>query len=290
MSRASGRSMNVAAEPSSVLRGPAAAPATNDGVALHTVELSKGRRAWLNSLDLPPARHWMCGLLEVDVTVGKERLAREKERTGESLSFTGWLISCLAAAVAENKQVQTYRKGHHQLVVFDDVNVGMLIEHKGGLMGHVIVHADRKSCREIHQEIRAVQAASVPATRGMPRWFRALMLLPWPLSAAAKAVIRAWGRHHPSMLAASSGTTFVSAVGMFGKGHGGFGISETPHSLSLFLGGIARKPAIVDGRIEARDLLSLTVLFDHDVIDGAPATRFVARLVELIESGHGLEP
>jgi pyruvate/2-oxoglutarate dehydrogenase complex dihydrolipoamide acyltransferase (E2) component len=31
------------------------------------------------------------------------------------------------------------------------------------------------------------------------------------------------------------------------------------------------------------------VLFDHDVIDGAPATRFVRRLVELIESGHGLE-
>jgi pyruvate/2-oxoglutarate dehydrogenase complex dihydrolipoamide acyltransferase (E2) component len=76
---------------------------------------------------------------------------------------------------------------------------------------------------------------------------------------------------------------------MFGKGHGGWGISTTPHSLSVFVGGIARKPAVVDGRIEPRDLLALTVLFDHDVIDGAPATRFVRRLVELIESGYGLE-
>jgi hypothetical protein len=35
-------------------------------------------------------------------------------------------------------------------------------------------------------------------------------------------------------------------------------------------------------------MLSLTVVFDHDVVDGAPAARFVKRLVELIESGYGL--
>jgi pyruvate/2-oxoglutarate dehydrogenase complex dihydrolipoamide acyltransferase (E2) component len=49
------------------------------------------------------------------------------------------------------------------------------------------------------------------------------------------------------------------------------------------------KPVVVDGRIEPRELLNLTVLFDHNVIDGAPATRFTRRLVELIESGYGLE-
>jgi pyruvate/2-oxoglutarate dehydrogenase complex dihydrolipoamide acyltransferase (E2) component len=45
----------------------------------------------------------------------------------------------------------------------------------------------------------------------------------------------------------------------------------------------------VEGRIEPREILNLTVMFDHDVIDGAPATRFTQRLVELIESGYGLE-
>jgi pyruvate/2-oxoglutarate dehydrogenase complex dihydrolipoamide acyltransferase (E2) component len=35
-------------------------------------------------------------------------------------------------------------------------------------------------------------------------------------------------------------------------------------------------------------MLSLTVVFDHDVVDGAPAARFVQRLVELIEGGYGL--
>jgi len=44
----------------------------------------------------------------------------------------------------------------------------------------------------------------------------------------------------------------------------------------------------VEGRIESREMLSLTIIFDHDVIDGAPAARFTCRLVELIESGFGL--
>ncbi len=76
---------------------------------------------------------------------------------------------------------------------------------------------------------------------------------------------------------------------MFGKGHSGWGIATTPHSLGLVVGSMAQKPAVVEGRIEPRKILNLTVVFDHDVIDGAPAARFTKRLVELIESGYGLE-
>lgn len=42
-------------------------------------------------------------------------------------------------------------------------------------------------------------------------------------------------------------------------------------------------------RVEPRDMLSLTVLFDHDVIDGVPAAAFVRRLTELMEGAHGLD-
>ena len=66
------------------------------------------------------------------------------------------------------------------------------------------------------------------------------------------------------------------------------GLSPTRHSLGLVVGSIAWKPAVVEGRIEPREILNLTVVFDHDVVDGAPAARFARRLVELIESGYGL--
>ena len=45
---------------------------------------------------------------------------------------------------------------------------------------------------------------------------------------------------------------------------------------------------IVDGHIAMRDSLSLTISFDHDIIDGAPAARFTKLLKDLIESGYGL--
>ena len=85
-----------------------------------------------------------------------------------------------------------------------------------------------------------------------------------------------------------AGTVGITAVGMFGEGQGGWGISTGAHVLDLVVGSTAWKPAVVEGRIEPREILNLTVVFDHDVIDGAPAARFTRRLVELIESGCGL--
>ena len=57
----------------------------------------------------------------------------------------------------------------------------------------------------------------------------------------------------------------------------------------MAVGGIAEKPGVVDGHIAIREYLCVTLSFDHDVVDGAPAARFVSRLRELIESNHGLQ-
>ena len=70
------------------------------------------------------------GLLEVDVTKARARLREHKAKTGESLSFTAFLIACLAKAVDEHKAVQAYRKGRNQLILFEDVDVNTQIEHE----------------------------------------------------------------------------------------------------------------------------------------------------------------
>jgi pyruvate/2-oxoglutarate dehydrogenase complex dihydrolipoamide acyltransferase (E2) component len=61
------------------------------------------------------------------------------------------------------------------------------------------------------------------------------------------------------------------------------------HTLGLTVGGIGEKPGVVEGRIEVREYLSLTIALDHDVVDGAPAARFAQLLRGLIEGGYGLE-
>ena len=259
----------------------------------HVVDLTPARRAWVNTLDLSWRIHCMYGLLEVDATVARQFIAEHKRHTGETLSFTGFLTFCLARAVDENKEVQAYLKGRKQLVLFDDVDVGVMIEHKAGekrtLMGHVIRRANRKTYREIHDEIRAVQSEPVPPSRGMPAWFRSAMLLPWPLSRLVKALLGMTMSRNPTILVSMAGTVDITSVGMFGGGHSGWGLTPTGASLGLVVGGIAWKPAVIEGRIEPREILNLTVVFDHDVVDGSPATRFTRRLVELIESGYGLD-
>jgi pyruvate/2-oxoglutarate dehydrogenase complex dihydrolipoamide acyltransferase (E2) component len=256
------------------------------------LDLSPERRGMAAYLDLKSGRHVMYALLEVDVTVARRFVEDYKAKTGEALSFTGYLSSCLARAVDEDKSVQAYPKGKKKLVLFEDVDVGLMIEKKVGekrtLTGHVIRAANRKTFWEIHQEIRAVQTNLVPTSAEEASWFRSALLMPWPLSRLFKALFLMAMRRDPTVVTSMAGTVGISSVGMFGQNHTGWGIATGTHVLDLVVGGIAWKPAGVDGRIELREMLSLTIIFDHDVIDGAPAARFTRRLVELIESGYGL--
>jgi len=259
----------------------------------HVVELPPGRRVWINTLELSWPAHSIFGLLEVDVTVVRRFIEDYKERTGETLSFAGYLTYCLARAVDEDKSIQAYRKGNKHLIIYDEVNVGLMVEQKVGekraLMGHVIKGANHKTYRQIHEEIRKVQSEPVPPGRGMPNWFRSLMLLPWPLSKWVISLLRWNSRRDPTISVAMGGTVALTSVGLFGGDHSGWGISPTPEPLGLVVGGIAWKPAVVEERIEPREILNLTVSFDHNIVDGGPATRFVKRLVDLIESGYGLD-
>jgi hypothetical protein len=257
----------------------------------HGVDLPEARRWMPNLLDIYWWKHMIYGLIEVDVSVARQFIAEHKRRTGEGLSFTGYLVFCLAQAVDEDKLVQAYLKGRKQLVVFDDVDVSITIERKlagtRAPMVHVIRRANRKTFWDNHDEIRFVQVQPVPSNKGLAPMLRMAMTLPQPLPKLVGALVRAITRSDPASLVAWGGTVGVTSVGMFGR-KSGWGIANMPHTLSVTVGGIAQKPAVVDSRIEACEMLSLTVAFDHDVVDGAPAARFVRRLVELIESGHGL--
>jgi pyruvate/2-oxoglutarate dehydrogenase complex dihydrolipoamide acyltransferase (E2) component len=256
------------------------------------VEMPRERRGMAAYLDLKSDRHTMYALLEVDVTVARRFIEQVKDRTGEQLSFTGFLIYCLACAVEADKSVQSYRKGKSKLVLYDDVDVGFMIELQRGenkiLRGHVIRNANHKTFHEIHQEIRLVQSQKVQTDTDKASWFMRAMQLPWPLSKLFKSFFRLVVSNNPNLIISMGGTVGISSVGMFGKGHAGWGISDGTHALDLVVGGTVQRLAEVDGKTELRDIMSLTIIFDHDVIDGAPATRFTRRLLELIESGQGL--
>ncbi len=226
------------------------------------------------------------GLVEIDVTRARQFIREHKARTGESLSFTAFLAACVGHAVAMNKEVQAYRNWRHQLVLFDDVDINIQVERdrQGQKFSfpYIVRGANRKTVRDIHEEIRAAQAQPVSGREVKASTW--VTLLP----SFVQQMFFWVASKSPHLLTQHIGTVELNAIGMFGS-RGGWGIHIPFHTLSIVVGGIARKPGVVDERIEIREYLNMTINFDHDMIDGAPAARFTQQLINLIESGYGLD-
>jgi pyruvate/2-oxoglutarate dehydrogenase complex dihydrolipoamide acyltransferase (E2) component len=229
------------------------------------------------------------GLFEADVTSVRAFLRDHEAKTGETLSFTAFIMACLAKAVDEHKAVQAMRKGLKRIILFADVDVLTYIEREVAgqkqIMPYIVRAANRKAFLEIHREIRAAQLQDMAKVK--VGGAKALQFLPAFLFRPYFWVFSWMGRRYPQVWKNNWGTVCITAVGMFGKG-AGWGIPPTEPTLTIIVGGIGEKPRIVDGQIAIREYLSLTVSFDHTIIDGAPAARFTERLKELIESGYGL--
>lgn len=233
---------------------------------------------------LASRRHIVHALIEVDVTRARELLRGSTARRGVSLSFTAFVVASLAKAIESNPIVQAYRDWRGRLIVFHDVDVVTMIEPGAGAVAvpHIIRAANRKTVRESSDEIRSIQtdpeesAQRKVLTLGpkAPRFARRFFY--WAL------------RKNPRWFKRAAGTAVVTSVGMFGRG-GGWGIGFLPmHTLGVTVGGIAEKPGVHDDAIRIREYLSLTISFDHDIVDGAPAARLAKTLRELIESASVL--
>lgn len=248
------------------------------------------RRLQLDLAWIHRRKSTISGLIEVDVTTARRTLRAYQANTGTSLSFTAFVVACLARALDENKALHAYRNWRNQLVIFDEVDVAVMIEislqKRTFPLLHVIRGANGKTMDEIHREIRSVQADP----RRSPNFGRAAQhLMRWFL------ILPGFARHlvyrvvlgNPQWFKEAAGTVAVTSVGMFGKG-AGWGLDLCNHTLSVAVGGIGKEPRIIDGRIAVREILNLTLSFDHVIVDGAPAARFANRFKELIESDFGL--
>jgi pyruvate/2-oxoglutarate dehydrogenase complex dihydrolipoamide acyltransferase (E2) component len=230
-------------------------------------------------------KHTIHGLVEFDITRAREAIRQHRAETGEALSFSAFFLACLGKAIDQDKQMHAYRNWRNQMILFDEVDVNMLFEvevdGEKTIRPHILRGVNKKSLRQIHEEIRDFQSQHQTSQESkfiewfvrLPGFVRRLFL--WALF------------KNPQLLKEYYGTVLVTSVGMFGMGNG-WGIPVPNHTLQLTLGGIGEKPGVVDHRVEVRKYLSVTLSFDHDLIDGAPMARFIQQLKKLIENGYGL--
>ncbi|HSN91814.1 MAG TPA: 2-oxo acid dehydrogenase subunit E2 [Anaeromyxobacteraceae bacterium] len=240
----------------------------------------------VDALEVGVRRHMVHALLELDVTRARTLLREGEARDGQRLSFTAFIVASLARAVEADRRLHAYRDWRGRLVLFDEVDVVTLVESEIDAVAipHVIRAANRRTVRQVHDEIRRVQARPAASAQRSGALARLSAVTPGFLRRLFFRVLR----RNPHWLKRTAGTTLVTSVGMFGMG-AGWVVGIVPlHTLALAVGAVTTRPGLVDGRVEPREILALTASIDHDIVDGAPAARFARRLREIVEGAEVL--
>ena len=187
-------------------------------------------------------------VMEVDVS--KAMALHDKRR----VSYTAILVKAAAKSLAEYSVVNSTLEGN-QIKIFEDVNVGVAVSTENGLVVPVVHSADKKTLGEIDA---AIKELTEKARQGK----------------LAREDL-------------TGGTFTITNLGMYGVDFF-MPIINPPEAAILAIGRIVEKPVATDGKIETRPLMILSLAYDHRIVDGAPAAKFLQKVKGYMENPEAL--
>lgn len=247
-----------------------------------SLPLSFNRRAVIASATVTKEKNAIHGFTEVDITIPRQLIKEHFVKTGEKLSLTAYVVTCLAQVIKDHPKLNSFIRGNNHIIL-DDVTISVLIERE--ISGENVPEpigikgAQEKSLHQIHNEIREAKKLQTDRLGSLSdqTWIR---LIP---SFLLRTFIRLADRN--IYMAKKYGKVAVSAIGMFSK----VPIWFIPHGTAtvlITLGSINQRVVEINGQFESREHLCLTASFDHNIVDGAPASRFMNQFIETIKSGE----
>lgn len=189
-----------------------------------------------------------------NLVAARQQLNTELAAQNEKISYNALLIKLVAQALHEqpNINVQLTASG---LQTMSEINIGLAVDTERGLLVPVIRGALKKSLRQVNAEILALADRAIK------------------------------GRSQPDDL--SGGTFSVTNLGAY-EIDAFTPLVNPPECAILGVGRIVSKPVGLNGQVVLRDMLALSLSFDHRLVDGAPAAKFLQRVKRLIERPFAL--
>ena len=236
-------------------------------------------------------KHHVSALLEIDVTDSREKL-RKLRRSGQNISLNAWLIKCICATVEMHPEAAAFKVSKRKLMIFDDVNVSFMVEKENQgrkiPLPLLVEKANHKSISELTAEIESAKGENAEADtivlNKSTLWYEQLYYkLPGFIRRSTWKLMLSI----PRFTYRKMGNVVITSLGMIGSLNGWF-IHRSVHPLSVGIGAVVKKPVVIDKEVKIREILNMTVLIDHDVLDGAPMVRFVKDLTKIIEEGQML--
>lgn len=254
-------------------------------------KIPRSRIATFDTTAIGLLKHRVSALLEFDVTGSRKRL-RELRRSGSNISFNAWLIKVISNILAQHREAAAFLYNRKKLIIFDDINVSVIVEKevdgKKVPIPLVIKKANEKSPSEINDEIEKAKKESITGSDiVLGRKSSLSENIYYRLPGSVRRAVWKIMLRNPRFIYEKMGNAVVTSVGMIGKINGWF-IHTSIHPISFGVGSVVKKPVVVDNQIKIRELLNMTILVDHDVIDGADMVRFLNDLTLAIENNEVL--
>ena len=178
---------------------------------------------------------------KADVTALVELREALRARWEERISYTDLIVKAVALALREHPLLNATLVGE-EIVLLDEVNIGVAVALEEGLIVPVVRQADKKSVREISHTIRDLAQRAREGTLNVDE---------------------------------VTGSTFtITNLGMYGI-DAFTPIINPPEVAILGVGRITEELALVQGQVGVRSVMMLSLTIDHRVVDGAPAAAFL---------------
>ncbi|MDN7225866.1 2-oxo acid dehydrogenase subunit E2 [Planococcus sp. N064] len=190
---------------------------------------------------------------EVDMTetiqLRKKLLGLIEQQTGFRVSYTEMIMKAVATSLSLHPSINVTLEGN-EIVYREEINLGLAVAVDDGLLVPVVKNANQKGLSAITAECKRLGKAARDS------------------------------KLKPDEMA--GGTFTVSNLGMYAI-DAFTPVINQPESAILGVGRINEKPVGVNGVIELRPMMVLSLSFDHRVINGAPAAAFLTELKEVLE-------
>jgi pyruvate dehydrogenase E2 component (dihydrolipoamide acetyltransferase) len=179
-------------------------------------------------------------------------LRKQLAADGVAVSYNDLLLSVLARALREHPRLNASLDGD-TIRLWPRVDIGLAVDTERGLLAPVVRDVASKGLAQLAAETKAlIERAQV-------------------------------GRCAPAEL--TGGTFTLTNLGMFGI-DAFTPLINQPETAILGVGRIKARPVVVGDQIVARPTVWLSLTFDHRLVDGGPAARFLQRVVQLVERPH----
>ncbi|MCF8296374.1 MAG: 2-oxo acid dehydrogenase subunit E2 [Saprospiraceae bacterium] len=254
-----------------------------------THKFPKSRIATIDICEIGKRKHHVTGLIELDISKSRKKIREYNKQNKNKISFTAWIINVISSTIKKYETSSSYLKGKNKLMIFENINVSIIVEKD--LNGQKVpIPLLIEKVNEISIEALSMQindAKNKQITNKdivFQKKADTLERIYYFLPGFIRRYFWKYLLRHPKISFRKMGNVAITSIGMMGQIKGWF-IPISIHPICFGLGSIIKKPIVIEDRIEIREILNMSILLDHDVIDGAQMARFISRLSKNIENG-----